>query len=146
MQLGNADETEQGNDQESGQLSFPFSVERVTARTESNFSGPNPYSLSPSDDEFLEGGGFFYEKCPEIFLGRSGYGPLRVAWDTNILIGYAEFGELMWADPDFDPPISEPRYREELIALDTLVQIWMWRDIRVRQGCGQSISAVQAGA
>lgn len=56
-----------------------------------------------------------------------------MAWDTNILIDYAEFGDLMWEeDREFDPPISEPRYREELIALDTIVQLWMMRDIRVR--------------
>jgi hypothetical protein len=48
--------------------------------------------MEPSDDEQTEGGGFFYENCPELFLGRAGYGPLRIAWDTNVLIDYAEFG------------------------------------------------------
>ena len=82
----------------------------------------------------MEGGGFYYENCPAVFLGRSGYGPLRMAWDTNILIDYAEYGDLMWPeeDSDFDPPIDEPRYREELIAFDTLTQLWMMRDIRIR--------------
>jgi hypothetical protein len=98
---------------------------------------PNQYSLAPEDDGCLEGGGFFYETCPEIFLRRSGYGPLRIAWGTNILIDYAEFGDLIWGpeddeDYEFNPPVSEANYRQELVALYTLVQLWMMRDIRVR--------------
>lgn len=93
---------------------------------------PNQYSLPPTDSEFIEGGGFMYENCPAIFLGRAGCGPLRVAWDSNILIDFAAFGDLMWDDREFDPPISEPRYRTELVALDALVQLWMMRDIRIR--------------
>jgi hypothetical protein len=127
MTAGRRDEIESSGENEFGQLSFPFSVQRVNPPPK-----PNPYSMPPADGQTMEGGGFFYEKCPEVFLGRSGYGPLRVAWDTNILIDYAEFGELMWEDAEFDPPVSESRYREELVALDALVQIWMWRDIRVR--------------
>jgi hypothetical protein len=68
--------------------------------------------MDPNDDEQTEGGGFLYKNCPELFLGREGYGHLRVAWDTNMLIDYAEFGDLMWEDDDFDPPISEPCYHE----------------------------------
>jgi hypothetical protein len=110
------------------QLSFPFRVQRVELPRE-----PNPYSLSTTDDDFLEGGGFFYENCPKVFLGRIGYGPLRMAWDTNILIDYAQFGDLMWEeDHEFNPPTSEPRYRGELVALNTIIQLWMMRDIRVR--------------
>ena len=110
------------------QLSFPFQVQRVQLTPE-----PNRNSLAPTDDPYLEGGGFFYENCPEIFLGRIGYGPLRIAWDTNILIDYADFGDLMWEeDREFDPPISEARYRDELVALDTIMQLWMMRDIRIR--------------
>lgn len=89
-------------------------------------------AMEPSDDEQTEGGGFLYKNCPELFLGRAGYGPLRVAWDTNVLIDYAEFGDLMWEDDNFGPPISEPYYREELVALDTLIHLWMMRNIRVR--------------
>ena len=86
--------------------------------------------LAPTGDEFIEGGGFLYENSPAIFLGRTGYGPLRMAWDSNVIIDYAEFGDLMWDDREFDPPISEPRYLEELVALNTLVQLWMVRDMR----------------
>lgn len=108
-------------------LVLPFDVQRIELSPQ-----PNRYSLAPTDDEFIEGGGFLYEDCPAVFLGRTGYGPLRMAWDSNILIDYAEFGDLMWDDDDFDPPISEPRYRAELVALNTLVQLWMVRDMRVR--------------
>jgi hypothetical protein len=115
-------------DGDEGQLSFPFQVQRVDLPLQ-----PNEYSLAPADDGCLEGGGFFYENCPEVFLGRSGYGPLRIAWDTNILIDYAEFGHLMWdEDRDFDPGVSEPRYLEELHALNTIVTLSEVRDIRAR--------------
>lgn len=110
------------------QLSFPFQVQRVELPRQ-----PNPYSLAPTDDPCPEGGGFFYEDCPEVFLGRAGYGPLRIAWDTNILIDYAQFGDLMWdEDHEFDPPISEARYLEELAGLNTLVNLSEFRDIRFR--------------
>lgn len=129
MPLGSADEYDPADADDHGQLSFPFRVQRVPRPPE-----PNRYSLAPTDDECPEGGGFFYENCPAVFLGRFGYGPLRVAWDTNILIDYAEYGDLIWRDGDseFDPPIEEPRYRAELIAFDTLMQLWMMRDIRIR--------------
>ena len=110
------------------QLSFPFQVHRVDPPPH-----PNPYSLAPADDGCLEGGGFFYEYCSEVFLGRVGYGPLRVAWDTNILIDYAQFGHLIWdEDREFDPPVFEARYLEQLHALNTIVRFSEVRDIRAR--------------
>jgi hypothetical protein len=124
--LGEGDGDELPTDSPWVQLSFPFQVQRVELPRL-----PNLYSLAP---EFAEdGGGFFYEVCPEVFLGRRGYGPLRVAWDTNILIDYAQFGDLMWGEDDeFDPPVSEPRYLEELQALYTLVNLCAVRDVRIR--------------
>jgi hypothetical protein len=132
MPASNDDERKQLAHEEFVQLSFPIEVERIPPRPVAN-----QYSLAPEDDGCLEGGGFFYENCSEIFLGRSGYGPLRIAWDTNILIDYAEFGDLIWGPEDdeeyeFDPPVQETRYRQELVALYRLVQLWMMRDIRVR--------------
>jgi hypothetical protein len=128
MPSSDNDESRLRSDSEYIQLSFPFDVQRVQLSPE-----PNRYSLAPIDDPYQEGGGFFYENCPGVFLGRIGYGPLRIAWDTNILIDYADFGDLMWdEDSEFDPPISETRYRDELVALDTIIQLWMMRDIRVR--------------
>jgi hypothetical protein len=127
MPLGISDENEPADDQGFVQLAFPFEVQRVALPKE-----PNPYSLALTESEDEEGGGFQYENCPEIFLGRVGYGPLRIAWDTNVIIDYAEFGDLMWEDGEFNPPITEARYRRELIALDSLVNLWMMRDIRIR--------------
>lgn len=131
MSVSNGDEYRQSAHEEFIQLGFPIEVKYVPSQP-----AANQFSLAPQDDDALEGGGFFYENCHEIFLGRSGYGPLRLAWDTNILIDYAEFGDLIWGPEDseytFDPPITEPTYREELTALYTLVQLWMMRDIRVR--------------
>jgi hypothetical protein len=128
VRYSNSDEDELASDEGYDQLAFPFKVERIQPPPM-----PNRYSLAPPDDGSLEGGGFIYEHCPAVFLGRTGYGPLRMAWDTNILIDYAEFGDLMWEeDVEFDPPIAEPRYRRELIALDKIIQLWMMRDIRVR--------------
>jgi hypothetical protein len=92
--------------------------------------GSNKYSLASNDTS--EGGGFRYEACSQIFSGRRGYGALRVAWDTNILIDYAKYGQLMWETDEFDPPIQEDRYREELIALKEFMNLWMLRDIRIR--------------
>ena len=132
MPASNDDERGQIIHEEFVQLEFSVEVERIPPRPVAN-----QYSLAPETDGCLEGGGFFYENCPDIFLGRSGYGPLRIAWDTNILIDYAEFCDLIWGPEDdeeyeFDPPISETRYRQELVALYTLVQLWMMRDIRIR--------------
>lgn len=39
--------------------------------------GPHPRSLARDDDR--EGGAFLYQRCPEIFFGREGTGPMRVA-------------------------------------------------------------------
>jgi hypothetical protein len=128
MPYSNNDDGGPVSNEEYGQLTFPFKVQRIQPPPV-----PNRYSLAPPDDGSLEGGGFVYEHCPTVFLGRTGYGPLRMAWDTNVLIDYAEFGDLMWEESaEFDPPIAEPRYRSELIALDTIIQLWMMRDIRVR--------------
>jgi hypothetical protein len=41
-------------------------------------------SLAAEEPDDL--GSFDYRRHPEIFLGRTGLGPLRVACDTNILI------------------------------------------------------------
>jgi hypothetical protein len=106
------------------QLSFPWGDPRVIRAT-----SPNQFSYPPTD---VEGGAFDYAACPEIFLGRIGVGPLRLAWDTNILSDYADFGALIWADEEFEPPVTEDKYRAEVLALYALMQLWMMRDIRIR--------------
>lgn len=106
----------------------------------------NYYSLAPevqsypevqpddddSEDEPTQGGGFKYEDCPAIFGARFGYGPLRIAWDTNILIDYAKHGEQIWESDDFDPGEVGAHYRDELIALSEIMQLWLIRDIRIK--------------
>jgi hypothetical protein len=105
------------------QLCFPWGREyRGRAKA------PNRFSLAP---EVVEGGAFEYASCPEVFLERTGVGPLRMAWDTNVLSDYADFGFDIW-EADFDPPVVEPRYRAELVALCDLMSLWMMRDIRIR--------------
>lgn len=118
------------------QISLPWDVEPADKwkiqfhYTRISDIGKNQYSLASA--ETSEGGGFQYEDCCEVFLGRNGYGPLRLAWDTNILIDYAKYGHLIWADDEFNPPVSGEGYREQLLALSEIMHLWMLRDIRIR--------------
>jgi hypothetical protein len=118
------------------QISLPWDTEPPDKRkiqfhyTRISDLAINQYSQASNDTS--EGGGFQCETCPEVFSGREGYGALRVAWDTNVLIDYAKYGELIWEDDEFNPPIPEGRYREQLIALSELMNLWMLRDIRIR--------------
>jgi hypothetical protein len=94
---------------------------------------PHPRSLGSEDPD--EGAWFDYERCPEVFLGRRGLGPLRVAWDTNILIDYGIYGAKMWEeeekeDGEFNPQAA-PKHRKQLLALCALMYAWMNRDIRI---------------
>jgi hypothetical protein len=123
----------------SDQISLPWDIEppdkwkiqyQYTRMSAIDTEKMNQYSMAPDDTS--EGGGFQYEDCLEVFLGRNGYGALRVAWDTNILIDYAEYGDLIWADDEFNPPVAEERYQEELVALSEVMHLWMLRDIRIR--------------
>jgi hypothetical protein len=57
------DEQKKVADEEFVQLDFPVEVERISPRV-----GANKYSLAPEGDGCLEGGGFFYENCPDVFL------------------------------------------------------------------------------
>jgi hypothetical protein len=125
------------NDQPAGiQIRLPWDTEPPDKSkiqfyyTRASDLAMNQYSQASNDTS--EGGGFQYESCPEVFSGRTGYGALRVAWDTNVLIDYAKYGQLIWEDDEFNPLIEEGRYREQLIALSELLNIWMLRDIRIR--------------
>lgn len=121
---------------EGHQISFPWDEEPSDKwKIQSHYTRfsnlyVNQYSLAR--DETSEGGGFQYEDRPKFFLGRNGYGPLRLAWDTNILIDYAKYGQLVWADDEPDFPVKEERYQNELIALREIMNLWMLRDIRIR--------------
>jgi hypothetical protein len=72
-------------------------------------------------------GGFFYSDSPAIFLGRVGYGPLRVGLDTNVVIDIAEYGPLLLAGA---VPNLGAEYAEELDALGGLVNLALVRDVR----------------
>lgn len=91
----------------------------------------HPNSLSHPEDE-LEGGAYDYARAPELFLGRSGTGPLRVAWDTNVLIDYASLSPAVWEDDsDASSQSNHGRLSNEQSALVDLMHIWMVRDIRI---------------
>jgi hypothetical protein len=135
-----------GNDPQPArhQISFPWDVEPpdkwkiqfyYTRISDIRTGKMNQYSLA--SNETSEGGGFQYEDCPEVFSGRNGYGALRVAWDTNILIDYAKYAQVIWEDREFNLPAMEERYQEELIALRETMNLWMLRDIRIRMSSRQ---------
>lgn len=140
MSIDGGNQNRPNPDRQHVQLSFPFEVQRVELPRE-----PNLYSLAPSevDDGESEGGGFLYRNCPEVFLGRSGFGPLRIAWDTNIIVDYAEFGDVLWEDDEIDSKITG-QYRKDLEALGNVMHLWMMRDIRVKAPLRQIDDAKRA--
>lgn len=91
----------------------------------------HPRSLPPR--ELDEGGCFDYKATPSVFLGRTGFGPLRVAWDTKVLIDCREFGAILLAGGGGALPAGlDPEYEEQLLALGTLMTtIYMTRDVRI---------------
>jgi len=76
-----------------------------------------------------EGPQFVYDQNPSLFLGRHGRGPLRVAWDTNLLIDYFEHGPAIWQAAEWNPAV-QGEYRLELEALQIIMAIWVMRDVR----------------
>jgi hypothetical protein len=86
--------------------------------------------FTPREDEpIYEGHHFVFEHNPTLFLGRRGRGPLRIVWDTNLLIDYFDHGRALW-DGEALPDILPDEYREELEGLQLLVTLWVIRDIR----------------
>ena len=77
----------------------------------------------------FEGPHFVYADNPRLFLGRRGRGPLRVAWDTNLLIDYFEHGRDLW-EGECLPDVVPGAYGEELEGLQIVMAIWILRDIR----------------
>lgn len=87
--------------------------------------GPQaPWEVSPP-----EGPHFRYGDGPSLFLGRLGRGPLHVAWDTNLLVDYFEYGTRLW-DGEALPEVLPTDQGEELEGLQVLVSLWVLRDIR----------------
>lgn len=72
------------------------------------------------------GVGFCHEAIPAL-LPPGYHGPLVVAFDSNVLIDLQQHGaQLLNAE---ELGVSED-YEEELLALGSIVEIWMLRDIR----------------
>ncbi len=78
-------------------------------------------------EETADGGvGFCHEAVPDL-LPPGYHGPLVVALDSNVLIDLQEHGaELLNAEEIR----VHAAYEEELLALGSIVDIWMLRDIR----------------
>lgn len=81
------------------------------------------------EDSPPEGPHFRYDEGPSLFLGRSGRGPLQVAWDTNLLIDYFEYGMQIWEGKSLSE-IMPREQGEELEGLQVLISLWVLRDIR----------------
>jgi len=75
-----------------------------------------------------EGPYFVYDSAPDLFLGRTGRGPLEVVWDTSVLIDYFEYGGAMWEGEDL--AIADDEYRAEVEGLNIIINLWTRRDIR----------------
>jgi hypothetical protein len=90
----------------------------------------HPRSLAPRGLD--DGGCFDYSATPAIFLGRTGFGPLRIAWDTNVLIDWRDFGHLLLSDEETPTvPDLDPGHEADLVALGTVMTLWMTRDVRI---------------
>lgn len=89
----------------------------------------HPASLAENEPN-LDGGAFRYEESPELFLGRSGWGPLRVAWDTSVLIDYGDFGQAVW-DEGLDWDGDALPHGDEVGALIDFMCTWEIRDVRI---------------
>ncbi|MET9587660.1 hypothetical protein ABZY10_32130 [Streptomyces sp. NPDC006539] len=78
----------------------------------------------------MEYGLFEYASAPHIFLNRTGVGPLHVAWDTNILIDYLQFGRALWNDEALD--IENPQHAEQVDAIGQIIDPYFcfW-DVRI---------------
>lgn len=69
---------------------------------------------------------FVYDDARGL-LGRRGEGPLKVVWDTNVLIDYLQYDADLWEGEPLDAPDG---YLEELEGLALLITLWSLRDIR----------------
>lgn len=84
----------------------------------------HPRSRVPAD-----GPHFVYESNRALFLGRTGHGPLRIAWDTNLLIDYFQCGRTLWRGGTAPEDMGSEQ-AEQLEALQLVMGLWVLRDIR----------------
>ncbi|MCL7367400.1 hypothetical protein [Streptomyces ardesiacus] len=78
----------------------------------------------------MEYGLFEYASAPQIFLQRAGSGPLHMAWDTNVLVDYLQFGKALWNDAELG--IEDPKYADQVYAIGNILDpYYCFWDIRI---------------
>src|SRR5207248_614419 len=85
--------------------------------------------VPPRGFPVVEGPHFVYAQGQRLFLGRRGRGPLRIAWDTNLLIDYFQHGRALWNGDCMTDLVPGVR-GEELEGLQIVMATWVIRDIR----------------
>jgi hypothetical protein len=79
---------------------------------------PMKSQLPPTSSlPFPSGPLFDYQLGEDLFLGRTGRGPLRITWDTNLLLDFFEHGERILTGSSIDEPGT---LGEELEALQVM--------------------------
>ncbi len=74
---------------------------------------------------------FFYEDTPDLFFARTGWGPLIVCLDTNLLIHLAQNLDEIGGSFGFDGHGFAPElWGDPVRALHDLFILWFWRDVR----------------
>lgn len=75
---------------------------------------------------------FFYPDTPSVFFARTGWGPLIVSLDTNLLILLAQNLEEIGGSFGVDGQGFRPELWDDSVrALDDLFLLWFWRDVRL---------------
>jgi hypothetical protein len=97
---------------------------------------PKPRTVRLSDAPYvgaLSHLQFEYELCPALFAGRSGWGPLLIAPDTNILIDLVNEFERVEGTFGFRGEhlqLLNEGGGDRIDALRALFVLWFWRDVR----------------
>jgi len=74
---------------------------------------------------------FDYGATPSVFFGRTGWGPLIVCLDTNLLIHLAQNHDEIGGSFGFDGQGFCPELWDDPVrALHDLFLLWFWRDVR----------------
>ncbi len=75
---------------------------------------------------------FFYPAAPSICFGRTGWGPLIVSLDTDLLIHLAQNLDEIGGSFGFDGRDFMPETWDNPIrALHDIFVLWFWRDVRI---------------
>lgn len=74
-------------------------------------------------------GPHFVSRRARLVSGSPWRGPLLLAWDTNLLIDYFEYGAALWQGDEL--PDATDEYGLQLEALQLVMGLWVMRDIRI---------------